>query len=168
MPKSTLIEYSILELGDEYFVEKTMSITRYKFRAMHGHQEEVQEMSKDLNQQMIELEAVVAILINLDSSNKEGLSLDKLREKWRGRFEEIMQKGDGGENLLLDQFMDIWEEVRTARKELIKLKEMQRLVFVEFERIKFESDWLDGLDLDTFQQVSSSFDKYILEHSMQK
>lgn len=76
---------------------------------MHGHQEEAREMSKDLNQQMIELEVVVAILINLDSSNKEGLSLDKLRERWRSRFEEIMQKGDDGENLSLDQFMDIRE-----------------------------------------------------------
>lgn len=41
-----------------------------------------------------------------------------------------MQKGDDGENLLLDQFMDISEEVRTARRELIKLKEMQKLVYV--------------------------------------
>lgn len=47
-----------------------------------------------------------------------------MRERWRGRFEDIMKKGDDGEDLLLDRFMDIREEVKAAKRELIKLKEV--------------------------------------------
>lgn len=110
----------------------------------------------------------MAILVNLDTSVKESLSLDKMREKWSSRFEEVMQKGDDGEDLLLDRFMDLKEEVKAARREVIKLKEVQGLVSVELNRIKFEDDWLDGPDLDTLQQVLSNYDENILEHATHK
>lgn len=68
-----------------------------------------------------------------------------------------MKKGDDGEDLLLDRFMDIREEAKAARREVIKLKEVQGLVLEELKRIKFYNDWLDGPNLDTLQQVFSSY-----------
>lgn len=50
VPKLTLFENSILEEDSVYFVEKTMSIVRYKSKAIHVHEDEVQEISKDLSQ----------------------------------------------------------------------------------------------------------------------
>lgn len=167
MSKSTLLEQSVLEDGNVYFIEKTMRIIGYKSNSIHEHKNEVQEVSKDLNQQIDELEAIVASLVNLDTSIKESLSLDKIKDKWRSQFEEVMQKGDDGEDSLLDRFMDIKEEVKVARREVIKLKEVQGLVSAELERIKFEDDWLDGPNSDTLQQVFSSYDEYILEHATQ-
>lgn len=100
---------------------------------------------------MEELEAIVAILVNLDTSVKEGLSLDKMRDKWSGRFKEVIQKEDDEQELLLHRFMEIREEVKVAKREIIKLKEVHGLVLVELKIIKFEDDWLDGLDSNVLQ-----------------
>lgn len=90
------------------------------------------------------------------SLSKEGIPLDKLKEKWSNRFEEVMQKEDDGEDLLLDRIMDIKDEVKAARRELIKLKDMQDFSSAKLKRIDFEDNWVDGPGVDILQQVFSS------------
>lgn len=92
-----------------------------------------------MNEQIDELEVVVAIFLNVDIPVK-GLPLDKLKEKWRNIFEEVMQKEDDGEDLLLDRLMDIKDEVKVARRELIKLKDMQEFASTKLKRIEFEDN----------------------------
>lgn len=83
------------------------------------------------------MEAIIAIVVNENIPMKDGLPLDKLREKWNCRFEEAMQKWDDGDDLLIDRFMDINEEVKAARRKLIKLGDMQEFASNKLKRIKF-------------------------------
>lgn len=76
-----------------------------------------------------------------------------------------MQKEDDGEDLLLDRLMDIKDEVKAARRELIKLKDMKEFASIELKRIKFEDSWVDGPDLDILQKVFSSYDEYLLDQA---
>lgn len=145
------------------FIEKTINIIRFKSTFIYEHRNEVQQASKDLNEQIDELEVVIAILVNLDIPVKEGLPLEKLKEKWNNRFEEVMQKKEDGDDLLLDRLMDIKDEVKAAKRELIKLKDMQEFTSIELKRIKFEDDWVDGPNIDILQQVFTSYDEYLLE-----
>lgn len=108
---------------------------------------------------------MVAIFLNVDILVKEGLPLDKMK-KWSIRFEEVMQKEDDGEDLLLDRLMDIRDEVKDARRELIKLKDMQEFASAKLKRIKFEDSWVDGPNLDMLQHVFSSYDEYLLDQAM--
>lgn len=79
-----------------------------------------------------------------------------------------MQKEDDGDDLLLDRPMDIKDEVKDARRELVKLKYMQQFAYVKLKRIKLEDDWVDGPDADILQQVFTSYEKYLLEKRTQE
>lgn len=79
-----------------------------------------------------------------------------------------MQKEDDGQDLLLDRLMDIKDEVKAARRELIKLKYMQEFASKKLKRIKFEDNQVDGPDEDILQQVFSNYDGYLLDQATQE
>lgn len=42
------------------------------------------------------------------------------------------------------------------------MDDMHKFTPAELKRIKFEDNWVDGLDLDMLRQVLDSYDEYLL------
>lgn len=116
LSRQTLLEQSILDEDNVDFIENTINIIRFEFLIIFNHRNEVQQAGKDLNEQIEELGAVIAMFVNEDIPLKDGLPLDKLKEKWNSRFEEAVHKGGDDDDLLIDRLMDIKEEIKATRR----------------------------------------------------
>lgn len=64
LPQQTLLEQSILEEGNEDFINKTINIMKFWTSFIFSHKNEVEQVGKDLTDQIVDLEAIIAMMVN--------------------------------------------------------------------------------------------------------